>query len=105
MAPNMSPELQQRLQAYRSITRDLERVIKGEGPTDVDLLNSPYLDVWGFVASRDVCLYGLVSDHPMVGPGPVTTSTLCILDPRGKWARTVSRWYRLGTRLEDIGIL
>lgn len=105
MTPNASPELQKRLRAYRSITRDLERVVRGDGPSEADLANAPMLDLWGFVASQDVCLYGYVTDHPTCGPGPITSSTLCILDPLGGWARTYSRWYRLGSRLEDMGLL
>lgn len=104
MSPITSSELQHRLRAYRSLARDIERVIKGEGPSEADLENAPYLDAWGFVASRDIALFGFARDHPLIEPGPITTSTLCILDPQGNWARTYSRWYRLGGRLEDMEI-
>lgn len=105
MTPNSSPELQAQLKAYRSITRDLERVIRGEAPTETDLSNAPMLDMWCFATSQDLCLVGYVADHPLIGSGPVTSSTLCILDPHGNWARTYSRWYRLGNRLEDMRLL
>lgn len=105
MAPNASPALQARLKAYRLISRDIERIIRGEAPSAADLANAPFLDLWGFVASQEVSLYGHVINHPLIGPGPVTTSTLCAIDPLGTWARTNSRWYRLGNRLEDMGLL
>jgi hypothetical protein len=105
MTPNPSPELQARLRAYRSITRDLERVIRGDAPTETDLSNAPLLDMWRFAFSQDLCLVGQVTDHPLIEPGPATTSALFFLDPEGKWARTYTRWYKLGRRLEDMRLL
>lgn len=70
------------------------------GPADLDLADAPRLDDW--VAVRDsryggCFLLGTPSGHPWCC-GPVsTTSRLCGLDPDVRWARTVTRWYRLGS--------
>lgn len=42
------------------------------------------------------CLAGEVSGHPQLH-GSITTSALIVLDPGLTWARTMSRFYRLGS--------
>ena len=74
------------------------------GPSAEDLAKAPMLDNW--VA----CSYGLYSahllgtpiGHPVRSSLFVKTSFLCAIDPDGTWARTISRWYRLGKMLSDV---
>lgn len=53
---------------------------------------------WWIGRRLEVALTGVVSGHPEVGPGPVVTSGLYYLDPIAGYARTLSRWYKLGNR-------
>ena len=68
-------------------------------PGPDDLAAAPLMSDW--VLIRDptyggAILLGVPSGHP-TSRGPVSnTSRLCGFDPVGHWARTVTRWYRLG---------
>lgn len=68
-------------------------------PGPADLAAAPLMSRW--ILIRDpkyggAILLGAPSGHP-TSRGPVSnTSALCGLDQDGHWARTVTRWYRLG---------
>ncbi|MFE3836048.1 DUF6634 family protein [Pseudogemmobacter sonorensis] len=68
------------------------------GPTATDLADAPVLDLWRPVISRygAVGLWGEVTGHPVLGNDAIVTSRLIALDAEAGWARTASRWYRLG---------
>jgi hypothetical protein len=79
------------------------RLLSGWRPGDVDLAGSPLISGWGVAWVQHECpvLLGTVTGHPVVGVGdlPVTmTSPVLWIDEHAGWARTVSRWYRLGER-------
>lgn len=77
---------------------DLRRIAADSGPSSADLRSAPLLDRWtiGFVPAA--CLTGAVYGHPILGDkARVTTSQLVMLEPSKSWARTVSRFYRLGS--------
>lgn len=86
--------------------RVLDAIAAAEaGPFKIDLLNAPVLDVWRPLISAHghVVLWGKVSGHPHLGDDDITTSRLIAIRPDAGWARTASRWYRLGrpfTKLE-----
>ncbi len=47
------------------------------------------------------CLIGRPLGHPVISDGkPACSSELFYLDPERGIARTMSRWYRLGTRVD-----
>ena len=48
-----------------------------------------------------VRLIGVVSGHPSIADGWCTTSVVLAADEAAGWARTVSRYYRLGPRLGE----
>ncbi|QFU07550.1 hypothetical protein PARPLA_01542 [Rhodobacteraceae bacterium THAF1] len=80
----------------RMYLRSLEMAAKG--PDESMLDNAPHLDKW--LPVRDsfgehASLVGYVEEHPLLSPRWITTSRLAGIDPGGKWARTMSRWYRL----------
>ncbi|MPR11365.1 DUF6634 family protein [Microvirga tunisiensis] len=80
------------------LTADLMAVRHSRGPTKSDLEDTPILGNWERGTRSVACLIGNVCDHPML-PGKerlVATSDLWILAPDQGWARTMSRWYRLG---------
>ena len=82
--------------------REAQRVacaLAEAGPTATDLIAAPILHAW--IGVRDTrfggaILMGRPEGHP-VCRGPMShTSRLCGLDAGLAWARTMTRWYRLG---------
>ncbi|MFC3058364.1 DUF6634 family protein [Paenirhodobacter populi] len=71
------------------------------GPTVADLTNAPYLDRW--ITMREftgrIVLFGDVTGHPLLHDTGIVTSQLFGIDAKAGWARTLSRWYRLGRPL------
>jgi len=43
-----------------------------------------------------LCLAGFAAGHPLLGTKHIATSPVWVLDPGLRWARTLSRFYRLG---------
>ena len=83
--------------ATRMRHRSLEIAILG--PQLGDLEHAPLLSDW--VATRDVefggaILVGMPTNHPTLQSELIHTSRICGFDPNKTWARTASRWYRLG---------
>ena len=80
----------------------------GAGPDTDELQAAPFIDIWQpiLTPTDEICLNGLVSQHPLLGPGPrwIATSQLLLLDQGGGWCRTASRFYRLGRLSEVRGI-
>jgi len=68
------------------------------GPTPEDLAQAPVLSPWAPALGRsgEFVLTGHVAGHPCLGEAWIRTSVLAGLDPQGRWARSWSRWYRLG---------
>ena len=95
LAPDaITPDLTARL---RALARDLDRIAAGEAPTAADLATAPLLVDWRFLLSwAGVGLAGFVAGHPLRGSRHIATSPLWVLDPDLRWARTLSRFYRLG---------
>lgn len=86
---------------YRQFQRGLDAIRAAErGPTDDDLASAPILDFWRVLIDRRPhpmpVLWGEVSGHPKLGTDMITSSRLVALNRDAGWARSVSRWYRLG---------
>ncbi|RJL06024.1 ATP-dependent Lon protease [Paracoccus aestuarii] len=93
------------------------------GPKPEDLAQAPLAELWIALVKDGTdlpVLWGYVTGHPLLGDRFIRTSPLIGLSREAGWARTFSRWYRLGepfpiwkaqlaTRLEDpikeIGLL
>ncbi len=78
---------------------DLDRLAQGWVPTQADLGAAPLINGWTLLREPGgASLLGRVDGHPRIWSGRVTaTSGLIAVDARlGQWARTVSRFYRLG---------
>jgi hypothetical protein len=75
------------------------RLQQGEKPTQAELAAAPVLDGWMVQrASASVArLGGFVSGHPLIADGWCWTSVVLFIDPEERFARTVSRLYRLGS--------
>ncbi|WP_179381125.1 DUF6634 family protein [Jannaschia marina] len=85
-----------RAEAYTRISRAIAAI--DAGPTDADLRDAPILQNWMIDDEpvRGLHLIGCVSGHPTPPEGEsIYTSALLALDPAGRWARCLNRWYRL----------
>ncbi|MCJ8141059.1 DUF6634 family protein [Falsirhodobacter halotolerans] len=76
------------------------------GPSEADLAQAPVLSDWKAAISPGlhVMLWGEVTDHPLLGTASITTSQLIAIDAEAGWARTASRWYRLGRPLDALEV-
>lgn len=83
------------------LATDVERISLGQGPTAEELASAPLLLNWHFVKVPETILGGYVFDHPKLGAGQITTSLLYTVSPDLTWARTLSRYYRLGLPKEQ----
>lgn len=74
------------------------------GPTEEDIAQAPVLSDWKAAISPGdhVMLWGEVTDHPLLGNARIHTSQLIAIDPEAGWARTASRWYRLGRSIDAL---
>lgn len=75
------------------------RDLRSDGtPGSAVLEAAPLLDAWSFATSPAPCLVGLSFGHPVLSGNarPICTSPLWIAAPEAGWARTHSRYYRLG---------
>ena len=104
--------------AVKAIRKEIERleelaaaleVICMPFPIPLDQLlarsqpNAPILDEWRFAFRPVPCLEGLSTGHPRL-PGecrPIVTSEIFLISEELGWARTYSRFYRLGRRFGD----
>jgi uncharacterized protein DUF6634 len=80
-----------------------DRLTAGGAPDQHDLALAPLLSGWrrSLVPVVEPVLIGTVEGHPhLSGRRRVATSRLLALDPAAGWARTMSRWFRLGSPAE-----
>src|SRR3546814_3554462 len=76
------------------LQRELPYLRRGEIPPGVDLDAAPLLDHWAYSVEPPDGLIGVVTGHPRLADGWITTSQLVWLDETRGLARTVSRYYR-----------
>ncbi|WP_374306478.1 DUF6634 family protein [Dongia sp.] len=89
-------------QRHLDLAEDLSLIEVGLGPIPEDFLNAPHLDEWAPTTRNFRALKGTVSDHPEQPTGDwIRTSEVVKFGPNKTWARTVSRFYTLGTPAED----
>lgn len=82
----------------RSLLTDMERILTGHPPETVANDDPPILDQWNLINRPAPCLVGLSTGHPKL-PGTnreIVTSEIWLMSDDMAWARTLSRWYRLG---------
>lgn len=95
---HMTPDLAVRL---RTLADDCNRVERGRAVSPNMLQKAPLLTDWiPAVTPGGVKLIGPVTGHPRLGDWTATTTALWFADPDGAWARSLSRFYRLGRPLD-----
>ena len=76
---------------------DIRDLRAGELPSSKDLMDAPIIEQWSLGLIPASCLVGSVCGHPILGNrARISTSHLVLIDPDHGWARTWSRYYRLG---------
>ena len=81
-----------------ALLADMAALRSGASPEDLSDGEPPVLDRWVLGQRPIPCLVGLSSGHPrLLGTGrPIATSDLWLMSAGNSWARSLSRWYRLG---------
>jgi hypothetical protein len=78
----------------RSLADDLEAVANGQVAEHPPAL----MTSWSFATRAAPCLVGHTFGHPNIDDGRrAYTSEVYYVDPSRRLARTLSRWYRLGS--------
>ena len=71
------------------------------GPDQAELASAPFFNAWQICHdSRTLFLCGVVESHPKFDSAVISSSPLIALSEDLTWARTVSRFYRLGSHLK-----
>lgn len=82
----------------RELADDIEAIEEGIAPSQQDLLSAPVLTGWSKVAHQVPVIAGFVAGHPSI-KNLIMTSQVYASDGQ-TWARTLSRWYRLGRPID-----
>jgi hypothetical protein len=83
------------------LAEDLARIMGGEAPSPRELDSAPFLDNWTLVPIQRIALAGTVTGHPRLGDCELRSTEIFVLNQR--FARTWSRFYRLGQPLANRG--
>jgi len=82
----------------RALADDLERMTMFQ--PNGELEDAPTLNGWSTILRPVGALTGFVEGHPLLGSRRVVTSEAVAMDIEHGWARTFSRFYRLGDAAE-----
>jgi hypothetical protein len=80
-----------------ALLSDMAMLRAGISPENL-AVDAPLLDHWLVAVRPASCLVGRSTGHPLL-PGvgrAIVTSDLMLMSRDHEWARTLSRWYRLG---------
>ena len=91
-----SPQFAETARRIHNLSRDLRLFEELKAPTMTEFVDAPVLENWCTVDRAEPALAGVVTGHPLLGDRRIVTSGLYLLDPTMGYARTLSRWYRLG---------
>jgi hypothetical protein len=89
-------DLERDLARLESLTADFRRLAAGGPPTAESLRSAPVLDQYRLATRPLLSLIGVCLEHPRLNGPIITTSDLWVFAPDLGWARTLSRFYRLG---------
>lgn len=82
----------------RRLLRDLEHLDAGTLDVADIMKDAPLLEDHRMALGWCHAMKGIVTGHPLLPDGKeIVTSQLMYLDPDAGLARTLSRWYRIGT--------
>jgi hypothetical protein len=94
-------QIDEHIDILRRLLCDLEKLRRSGVPTSSSLSEAPFLDEWSFAHRLVPCLSGYPEGHPTCRSGRMArTSDLWVIAPEQRYARTLTRFYRLGARAE-----
>lgn len=96
-SPHGGMDLRALAAVHAALARDLRRLAAATAPTPAALAAAPVVLRWRIGTRPVPALIGRVDGHPLLPSGPLTSSQLIVLDRSRGFARTLSRWYVLGT--------
>ncbi|CAN7325931.1 hypothetical protein LJR231_001772 [Phyllobacterium sp. LjRoot231] len=99
------PRLHAEIECLDRLVADLRRIRDGPLPTPAEIETMPMINNWQLAARTLPCLVGTITGHPKIGMtvnrDMSMTSDLWVHAPRYGFARTLSRFYALGSQLGD----
>lgn len=99
-------ELDKEIERISDLLSDLRRIREHGSPPGGVLAAAPLLDDWSPAARNVPCLVGRPQGHPHLSERKAAvTSPLCLLSLEQGFARTASRFWRLGraaTEASDV---
>lgn len=90
-----NPSARENARLIHALSRDLALIEQLKAPGIKDFLDAPVIEDWSIAHRTDIAITGIVTGHPRNADGRIITSPVHYLDPVAKFARTLSRWYRL----------
>lgn len=81
-----------------ALARDLRGIAEGASPTHAELDSAPVLDQWRYCERTMVSMVGNLVGHPRLPDGAVHTTEIWAISLEQGWARTLSRYYALGSQ-------
>lgn len=98
--PKTAELLSSDIAKLQTLLDDLKALRAGKYPSPSILSNAPLLDDYSIVSRGIAALSGDVTGHPAISGNnePMLSSPLFVVLKDIGAARTLSRWYRLGTR-------
>lgn len=96
-------DLQTDIARLDRLVTDLQRIAEGKMPSAHLLERSPYLRNWQLASYSVPRLVGECDNHPILAAQVIRTSDIWIFAPELGWARTLSRFYRLGKPADEQG--
>ncbi|MEP2828070.1 DUF6634 family protein [Parvibaculum sp.] len=94
--------LNEEIERLTALCLDLERLRAGVLPSVESLEDAPFLDNYELAMRGVPALKGRVVAHPIIGTTTALTSEVFVMAPGLGWARTTSRFYRLGSPCDAI---
>lgn len=91
------PSVRHAAKLVQALASDLRRLEQNIPLTVEQRIDAPLLDQWMITYRLEPALVGMVRGHPIRADGLVLTSGLFFLDRQQGFARTLSRYYRLGS--------
>lgn len=98
ITPSGEPlQLDEHLDRLRRLVADLESLKSGRLPDPFEIEGSAYIYEWVLDSRPVPCLRGYFEGHPAIRSGRMgVTSDLWVFAPEHGFARTLTRWYKLG---------
>lgn len=96
-------DIEREIEKAEALLTDLKRFANRQFPTSGELEAAPLIDEYQVNIISRPALIGQAYNHPRLGTTSIQTTELWAIAPTLGWARTWSRFYRLGFPADDLG--